>query len=93
MSFGADGPAAVRHGAKFVQRIFSRACKAALATAVVAGRPNSNFLDFRVDDPVTRDQKNFLDPIYYPGAGRPPYGAAHSREPAGRQWRSPNVLN
>jgi hypothetical protein len=40
------------------------ACKAALAR-LVAGRPNSNFLDFRVDDPVTRDQKNFLDPIHY----------------------------
>ena len=43
---------------------FFRACKAALAR-LVAGRPNSNFLDFRVDDPVTRDQKNFLDPIHY----------------------------
>ena len=40
------------------------ACKAALAR-LVAGRPHSNFLDFRVDDPLTRDQKNFLDPIHY----------------------------
>jgi hypothetical protein len=40
------------------------ACKVALAR-LVAGRPHSNFLDFRVDDPLTRDQKNFLDPIHY----------------------------
>jgi hypothetical protein len=40
------------------------ACKAALARLVV-GRPHSNFLDFRIDDPLTRDQKNFLDPIHY----------------------------
>ena len=40
------------------------ACKAALARLVV-GRPHSKFLDFRVDDPLTRDQKNFLDPIHY----------------------------
>ena len=36
------------------------ACKGALAR-LVAGRPHSNFLDFRVDDPLTRDQQNFLD--------------------------------
>ena len=40
------------------------ACKRALAR-LVAGRPHSNFLDFRVDDPLTRDQKNFLDPFHY----------------------------
>jgi len=40
------------------------ACKVALAR-LVAGRPRSNFLDFRVDDPLTRDQKHFLDPIHY----------------------------
>jgi len=40
------------------------ACKGALAR-FVAGRPHSNFLDFRVDDPLTRDRKNFLDPVHY----------------------------
>jgi len=40
------------------------ACKGALAR-LVAGRPHSNFLDFRVDDPLTRDQKNFLDAGHY----------------------------
>ena len=40
------------------------ACKGALAR-LVAGRPYSNFLDFRVDDPLTRDPKNFLDPMHY----------------------------
>ena len=40
------------------------ACKGALAR-LVAGRPHSNFLDFRVDDPLTRDRKNFLDPVHY----------------------------
>ena len=39
-------------------------CKTALA-GLVAGRPHSNFLDFRVDDPLTRDQGNFLDPMHY----------------------------
>jgi hypothetical protein len=39
-------------------------CKSALA-GLVAGRPHSNFLDFRVDDPLTRDQRNFLDPMHY----------------------------
>jgi hypothetical protein len=39
-------------------------CKTALA-GLVAGRPHSNFLDFRVDDPLTRDQSNFLDPLHY----------------------------
>jgi hypothetical protein len=39
-------------------------CKTALA-GLVAGRPHSNFLDFRVDDPLTRDQNNFLDPLHY----------------------------
>ena len=40
------------------------ACKGALAR-LVAGRPHSNFLDFRVDDPLTRDQQNFLDEGHY----------------------------
>ena len=39
-------------------------CKTALA-GLVAGRPHSNFLDFRIDDPLTRDPKNFLDPLHY----------------------------
>ena len=33
-----------------------QACKTALA-GLVAGRPHSNFLDFRVDDALTRDQR------------------------------------
>ena len=41
-----------------------RACKAALAQ-LVAGRAHSNFLDFRIDDPLTRDPGNFLDPMHY----------------------------
>lgn len=40
------------------------ACKAALAE-LVAGRARSNFLDFRVDDAVTRDPGNFLDSMHY----------------------------
>ncbi|MGB9056960.1 MAG: hypothetical protein WCC50_00470, partial [Pseudolabrys sp.] len=40
------------------------ACKSALAR-LVAARPHSNFLDFHVDDPLTRDPKNFLDPVHY----------------------------
>ena len=40
------------------------ACKGALAR-LVAGRPHSNFLDFRVDDPLTRDRQNFLDEGHY----------------------------
>src|SRR5262245_13255720 len=40
------------------------ACKRALSR-LVAGRPRNNFLDFRIDVPLTRDQKNFLDPFHY----------------------------
>ena len=43
------------------------ACKGALAR-LVASRPHSNFLDFHVDDPLTRDPKNFLDPVHYRAA-------------------------
>jgi len=39
-------------------------CKAALA-GLVAGRPGSGFLDFRVDDAITRDPKNFMDYGHY----------------------------
>jgi hypothetical protein len=41
-----------------------QACKAALAQ-LVAGRARSNFLDFRIDDPVTRDRNNFMDSMHY----------------------------
>ena len=51
-----------RPGTRGAERL--AACKAALAR-LVAGRPHSNFLDFHVDDPLTRDQKNFLDPVHY----------------------------
>lgn len=41
-----------------------QACKAALAQ-LVAGRPRSNFLDFRIDDPATRQPANFMDSMHY----------------------------
>jgi len=40
------------------------ACNAALAKTV-AGRPRSNFLNYRVDNPETRDPANFADFIHY----------------------------
>lgn len=40
------------------------ACKAALAQ-LVAGRARSNFLDFRLDDPATRERANFMDSMHY----------------------------
>lgn len=40
------------------------ACNAALAKTV-AGRPRSNFLNYRVDNSQTRDQANFADFIHY----------------------------
>jgi hypothetical protein len=42
----------------------NEACAAALKR-VVAGRPHSNFIDFRVDTPLTRDPANFADVIHY----------------------------
>lgn len=51
-------PADTRKGARL------KACKAALA-ALVAGRPHSNFLDFRIDSALTRDPANFVDPMHY----------------------------
>ncbi|WP_247989033.1 hypothetical protein [Bradyrhizobium sp. 186] len=40
------------------------ACDAALK-AVVAGRPRSNFVNYRVDNALTRDRDNFADFIHY----------------------------
>ena len=33
--------------------------------AIVAGRPNSNFIDYRIDNALTRDPANFADFIHY----------------------------
>lgn len=43
------------------------ACKAALKK-LVAGRPRSNFIDFRVDNALTRDAANFMDFGHYRAA-------------------------
>lgn len=40
------------------------ACNAALRR-IVAGRPHSNFIDYRVDNAMTRDPENFIDFIHY----------------------------
>jgi hypothetical protein len=40
------------------------ACNAALSR-LVAGRPHSNFINYRVDNAVTRDRANFVDFIHY----------------------------
>ncbi len=40
------------------------ACNAALRR-VVAGRPHSNFINYRVDNAMTRDRANFVDFIHY----------------------------
>ncbi|WP_208828430.1 hypothetical protein [Bradyrhizobium neotropicale] len=40
------------------------ACNAALRR-VVAGRPNSNFINYRIDNALTRDRANFADFIHY----------------------------
>jgi hypothetical protein len=40
------------------------ACKAALQK-VVAGRPRSNFIDYHVDNALTRDRANFMDFGHY----------------------------
>ena len=40
------------------------ACDAALK-AVIAGRPRSNFISYRVDNALTRDRANFADFIHY----------------------------
>jgi hypothetical protein len=41
-----------------------KACTAAYRR-IVAGRPRSNFIDFRVDNALTRDPANFADLIHY----------------------------
>ena len=41
-----------------------RACKAAYQ-AIVRGRANSNLLDYRIDNALTRDPANFVDLIHY----------------------------
>ena len=41
-----------------------QACNAALQK-LVAGRPHSNFIDYRVDNALTRDRANFVDFIHY----------------------------
>ena len=55
------------------------ACNAALAK-IVAGRPRSNFLNYRVDNPATRDPANFADFIHYRAslAGRMTSGIVES---------------
>jgi hypothetical protein len=40
------------------------ACNAALKRTV-AGRPHSNFINYRVDNALTRDRGNFIDYIHY----------------------------
>jgi len=40
------------------------ACKAALRR-VIAGRPRSNFIDYRVDNALTRERANFMDFGHY----------------------------
>jgi hypothetical protein len=40
------------------------ACNAALKR-VVAGRPHSNFINYRIDNALTRDTQNFADFIHY----------------------------
>lgn len=40
------------------------ACKAAFKR-IVAGRPHSNFIDYRIDNELTRDPLNFVDYIHY----------------------------
>lgn len=56
-----------------------QACNAALRK-VVAGRPRSNFIDFRVDNALTRDRANFMDFGHYraPIARRMELGIAES---------------
>ncbi len=41
-----------------------QACNAALRK-IVAGRPHSNFINYRVDNALTRDRANFVDYIHY----------------------------
>jgi hypothetical protein len=41
-----------------------QACNAAYRS-IIAGRPHSNFIDYRVDNELTRDPQNFADLIHY----------------------------
>ena len=41
-----------------------QACNAALRR-IVAGRPHSNFINYRLDNALTRDRANFVDYIHY----------------------------
>jgi hypothetical protein len=41
-----------------------QACDAALKR-IVAGRPHSNFINYRIDNALTRDRANFADLIHY----------------------------
>ena len=50
-----------------VAAIEQEACNAALARTV-AGRPRSRFINYRVDNALTRDRTNFADFIHYRGA-------------------------
>jgi hypothetical protein len=36
--------------------------------SIVSGRPHSNLLDFRLDNAMTRDPRNFADLIHYRAA-------------------------
>jgi hypothetical protein len=40
------------------------ACNLAFKS-IVAGRPHSNFIDYRIDNALTRDPQNFADLIHY----------------------------
>ena len=42
----------------------TQACNAR-CKRLVAGRPHSNFIDYRVDNALTRDRANFADFIHY----------------------------
>ena len=41
-----------------------KACNAALKRTI-AGRPHSNFINYRIDNALTRDRANFIDYIHY----------------------------
>jgi hypothetical protein len=47
-----------------VEAAEGEACKTAFSR-IVAGRPHSNFLDYRIDNALTRDPLNFVDTIHY----------------------------
>jgi hypothetical protein len=47
-----------------VTAVEREACNAALRQ-IVAGRPHSNFINYRIDNALTRDAANFVDFIHY----------------------------